>query len=177
MDKEKIIELSEWASQPREYSWRKRLWLLNKSRKIQRLRMEPAFEPVPIEDLREFKPSIDLICESLLVWVIETQENRKRLTEKRARIFLRGLAVVKTFLDEENLNRLVVYRKQVTGRRGHARVDRSLFKVIESYFPDLPPDSIRRLSERMPPQSQIREQLLGLARKREKTAVELLAAD
>lgn len=139
--------------------------------------MIPTFEPVPIENLREFKPSVDIICESLLTWVIETEVNRKPLMEKRARVFLRGLAVVKTFLDKEDLMRLVVYRRQVTGRRGHVRVDRSLFKVIESYFSDLTPDFIRKLSERMPPQSQIREQLLGLARRREKNAVELLAAD
>lgn len=139
--------------------------------------MEPTFEPMPVDSFREFKPSIDLICEPLLVWVVETEVNRKPLTEKRARVFLRGLAVVKTFLDKEDLMRLVVYRRQVTGRRGHSRVDRSLFKVIESNFPDLPPEFVRRLSVRMPPQSQIREQLLALARRREKDVAQLLAAD
>lgn len=146
--------------------------------------MEPTFEPMPVDSFREFKPSIDLICEPLLVWVVETEVNRKPLTEKRARVFLRGLAVVKTFLDKEDLMRLVVYRRQVTGRRGHVRVDRSLFKVIESYFPSNPslplyltPEFIRRLSVRMPPQSQIREQLLALARRREKDVAQLLAAD
>ena len=177
MQKKKIVEPPSPLSQPSQYSWRKWVWLLHTSREIKRSKMEPTYMPLPIENLREFKPSIDLICESLLNWVIETEVNRKPLTEKRARVFLKGLAVVKTYLDKEDLMRLVVYRKQVTGRRGHVRVDRSLFRVIESYFPALTPDFIRKLSLRMPPQSQIREQLLGLARRREKIETELLAAD
>lgn len=164
-------------SQPRQYSWRKWVWLLKKSREIKRSKMEPTYEPLSTKDFLEFKPSIDLICEPLLIWVVETPENRKPLTEKRARVFLHGLAVVRTFLDRNDLMRLLVYRKQVTGKRGHARVDRSLYRVITTCFPDLPPDSLLELSERMPPRSQIKEQLQALARKGEKKVAELLAAD
>ena len=111
------------------------------------------------------------------MWVVETPKTAKPLREQRARVFLKGLAVVKTFLDKEDLMRLVVYRKQVTGRWGHVRVDRSLFKVIESRFPNLTPDFIRKLSLRMPERSQIKEQLEALARRRERASVQLLAAD
>ena len=167
---EKYFELIEWAQQPRQQVWRK--WV--------RLLTVKIATPLSVEDIREYKPSIDIECEPLFGQMVQTPEgrvNKRPPLAVSARIFLRGIAIVKTFRDKNDLMRLAVYRREVTDMRGHARVDRSFYRLVEAYFPELEPAIILELSDRMPPRSQIKEQLIALARRRNRKFTELLAAE
>ncbi len=169
-------EIVRWASQPSVQNWRKWVRLL--------LPLSTPEKPITIDDLREYKPPIDLLCGSLLgrMMVVGEGDAKRRINvlpslKGRIRIFLKGVAVVKTFRDPNDLMRLMVLRRQVTNIGGCPRVDRSLYALIENYFPNLSPGMIREIAHRMPPLAPMKQAILALASRREEMAVLNLAAE
>lgn len=170
MDLEKITELLNrelnldtihdiWkiASQPRENSWRFWYELLHKRCGI------------PPEQLLEYKPSIDVICEPMFGRMVRLEGGGQvrvlpplRGHTGRISMYLECLDIIWKFRQPNDIMRLAVYRRQVSHRAGLAVIDQPFFALVERDMRRLSKEQREDLAQRMPPDSEIQRALVSL---------------
>jgi len=164
LDKEEILAISRWASQPRENVWRNWLKLL---------RGKPG---VTEQQLLEFKPNISLVCEPLFGRRVKGSLGmvsvRPSLT-RRVKIYLEALDIVREFNQLDDLMRLGVFRREVTSIAGLKEIDQPFYSLVEREFHRLSACQLKKLAERMPLGSAIQQALYRL----EESKTLLLAAE